>query len=898
MADSITSVSGLVSGIQWRDLVDQLSQVDQSRELDPITQSITAQQKRSGAWASYQLTAQRLQTAAVALRDGTSLNSFLATAAASPTTGRALMSATASTGAVAGTYQVEVLSLARAEKLSGSAFASASAAASLAGDFAVNGRKVSIAASDSLNAIRDKINAVNSGTFASGVTATVLSTANGSSRLVLSSDAPGARGIELLDSSASGGVVQQLGLVDASLVNPSGTTGSATSGGFSSTEIAVGQMLGMSYPAPASIKVGNRTIMLDLERDSLSDLVAKLQAAGIGARTTTTTENGVARSRLQIDAGVSAIPSTNDPTVPDAGSMRTLQMLGMLQGGRSAIAQSVGSTALTDGGGAVASASTLLTDLSANGASANIGAGDQIVFNGRRGDGTAVSLSFAVAPGSTMSDVLAQLNGPSAFGGGSRGATASIGTDGKIHLADGIAGDSQLSLAMSVNKGAQNGGGTTGIGAFGIETVGRVRAVTSGSDAQLRVDGVLMSRSTNNVSDAITGVTLALQQAEVGTTVNVEVKRDTTAALTSAKSLATAYNELIDFVRTNTASGGALAYNSTLKASAAAFTRALLADVVGSSLARPTLAGITLDKAGQLSVDATVFNATLQVNPEGMKSLFALSGSVAGPRLEYIGAGDRTAAGNHEIVVTALATVPSLTGAGSIFPFDANGATRHLSVTDTFSGTSDSITLAGGDDASAIATKLNAMFTSRSMRLTASVSAGQLRIEGTQYGSSAGFRLAYDVGDSSSAAQLGLAAGMLSGSDISGTIDGKSAIGSGQLLTGAAGESADGLVVRYLGSATGGVGRASITVGVGATFARLATGITRAGDGTAPSNMATLDESITRLRTRSSEVIARLDRRKQAMLKQFASMESAMSRIQQQGARISASLTALSNPQR
>ena len=895
MADALSGFSGLASGIQWRDLVDQLSKVDQTRELDPITKQITDSRAQSSAWSSYQATADRLQAAAVALRDGTALSGFLASASASPTTNRALLSATTSAGATAGTYQVEVLDLARAEKLSGAAFASQTAAGGVSGDLAVNGRKVSILASDSLSGIRDKINAVNSGSFASGVTATVLGTASGSSRLVLSSDTPGARGIELVDSAAAGGVAQQLGLVDGSSVNASSTSGSATSSGFSSTEIAIGQMLGMSYPAPASIKVGNRTIMVDLERDSLSSLVAKLQAAGIGARTTTATEGGVTRSRLQIDAGVSAMPSSLDPATPDADSLRTLQMLGLVQGGRSPVAQTVASTALTTGAPAPASAGTLLTDINANGGSANIQAGDNIVLSGRRGDGTAVSLSYSVTATSTMADMLAQLNGASGFGSGVRSASAAIGSDGKVRLTDGTGGDSQLSLSLTVNKSAANGGGSTGIGSFGVETTGRLREVSTGSDARLRVDGVLMTRASNSVTDAIGGVTLALQQAEVGTTVNVDVTRNTDGALTAVKNLASAYNDLMQFVRTNTASTGALAFNGSLKASAGSFTRALLTDVVGASMARPTLAGLSLDKTGKLTVDAGVFTAAIKSDPGGVKALFALSGTVSGAGLEYIGSGDSTKAGSHDVSVTTLATVASITGSGATFPYADGGTVRRLNIADASSGIADSVVLASGDDATSISAKLNTLFQSKSMRLSASVSNGQLKIDGTRYGAAAAFTLGYDAGDVSSATQLGLAPGAYSGTDMVGTIDGTAAVGIGQTLTGGTGSAGDGLIIRYTGAATGAVGSASIAVGVGATFARYTAAITRVGDGTVAANVTALDRSVARLQTRGDTIAGRLDRRKQGLLKQFADMERAMSRIQAQGARIGATLNALSN---
>src|SRR5207253_6364932 len=114
---SISSIQGIASGIQWQDMVDQLIAVDSSRELDPITRALTANQTKSGAWTSYRNIAQALADAATALRDSTAFGAATATGGTSATTGRALYSATAATGAQPGQYQLEVLGLAQSEKI-------------------------------------------------------------------------------------------------------------------------------------------------------------------------------------------------------------------------------------------------------------------------------------------------------------------------------------------------------------------------------------------------------------------------------------------------------------------------------------------------------------------------------------------------------------------------------------------------------------------------------------------------------------------------------------------------------------------------------------------------------------------------------------------------------------
>jgi hypothetical protein len=54
-------------------------------------------------------------------------------------------------------------------------------------------------------------------------------------------------------------------------------SGSAQSGRLSATKIAIASLLGVStYPPPASIKIDGRTVMVDLEADSLSMIAARI----------------------------------------------------------------------------------------------------------------------------------------------------------------------------------------------------------------------------------------------------------------------------------------------------------------------------------------------------------------------------------------------------------------------------------------------------------------------------------------------------------------------------------------------------------------------------------------------------------------------------------------------
>ncbi len=225
MADPISSISGISSGIDFKSLVDQIMTLER-RPAVRMEAAVAANTKRREALDKYREVVAAVQTAAEALKAGTPFDSYSTTASGQDAGGRSLVAAAATAGATPGSYQVEVLALARTQKATaGVGQASAAAPLNLAGGFALrrpDGTAVGtidVAAGDSLTAVRDKINALNAGAAPSGVQATILSAAPGDQRLVLTSTKPGAAaGFVLEDGGA--GVLGALGLDPAGAAPP------------------------------------------------------------------------------------------------------------------------------------------------------------------------------------------------------------------------------------------------------------------------------------------------------------------------------------------------------------------------------------------------------------------------------------------------------------------------------------------------------------------------------------------------------------------------------------------------------------------------------------------------------------------------------------------------------
>ncbi len=613
MATPLSSVQGLASSIQWQDLVTAIMDQEKARTLDPVTNAITAAKTSVDAWTSFQTLTKTLNTSAAALRDG----AVGAVVASGGTTdaGRALLSATAATGATPGSYEAEVLSLARSSKLAGSMFPSATDALGIAGTFIINGKRIVIAATDSLAKVRDAINAATAGSGGTGVSATISTTLTGS-RIVLVSSVAGAAGIELSDGSA--GVLQQLGLVDGTAATSTAQTQSYR---FSSSTTPLGTLLGGDdLPAAATITVGNTSISIDLSVDTLADIQQRITATGVSSSLAAESFNGSNWQRLLVGEPVGAVPG-------DADSARILSLLGLTQPGQWSVAQVLADTsAWTDGGGAATTA-TALSSLSVGGVALSLAAGDTIQISGHRGDGVAVSTSLVLDGTETIDTLLAKLNDASAFGAVTRSATASLSADGKLVLTDGTAGGSQLSLSLSVKRAS---GATASLGQMTTETLGYDRILTRGTDAQVVVDGTLYTRSSNTISDVIPNVTLNLAAAEPGTAVDLSFGRDVTAASTAVQALATAYNAIADFVKAQTAAGAPLAFNSTIRSALRQLSQTLQHDVPGvtGTLTRGALVGLVMDKTGHLQFDQKTFNAAFETNPSDVLAVFGTVNSI------------------------------------------------------------------------------------------------------------------------------------------------------------------------------------------------------------------------------------------------------------------------------
>lgn len=596
---SPTNISGLSTGIQWGDIVDSTVKAFEARQVTPITDRITKRAAQKTAWTKMQGFVETLNTNARAMRR-TGFGGFVATVPPSPSTSRTLLSATAALNATAGRYRVEVLQLADTAKVGGSSVADTGAARALTGSMSINGGTINIVGTDTLADIRTKINDANV-----GVTAAITSEGGTAGRIVLTSTTAGANGLTITD--GAGGMARELGFIDT------------RSKSVSSASMAAATALGLvPSPPEASIRVGSTVITVNLATDSIASIAAKINAASGAASVESEPFGDQTRFRLVVDGNVSAVDG-------DAGSQAVIDALGFAAGRSGSVKQTVQTPAYTSAADATATAATLLVGLKSGGSAANLAAGDAINIRGTRGDGTAVTIGLVVAANDTMQTLLDKINDvTTGFGSGARTATAALGSDGRIRVTDDSGGASRLSLSIAVSRAD---GSTGSLGTASTPVTGRQRELQVGQDAVIRVDGREITRATNNITDAIAGVTLALNTAESGTEIDVTIDRDVKGTVDSVQKFVDSYNEIRKFFDEQRVADAPLYADTLLRGLVGTFQDALRTEVPGNgTYNKMTIAGVTLDRNGILTFSTDTFKKALADKPTEIEALFGFSG--------------------------------------------------------------------------------------------------------------------------------------------------------------------------------------------------------------------------------------------------------------------------------
>lgn len=278
------------------------------------------------------------------------------------------------------------------------------------------------------------------------------------------------------------------------------------------------------------------------------------------------------------------------------------------------------------------------TEYSGSGAAASVNGG---TLNFTYPVGSAkTAFSVTIGANATLANVRDAINGAA----GNNGVTASI-----INVNSTVTPGTTISKLVlnSKDTGTANGfsvgvttadAAGTGLNVLDTATPANYSTVAA-ADANIKVDGLAATRSSNTISDVLPGVTLNLQSAAVGTVVNLGVTLDTTAISKTIGDFVTAYNSFNTTTHSlgkygGTSAGstnGALLGDATLRNVTSQLRQDTSTPVTSATSGYNSLAmiGISIDKTGVMSLDSTKLTAALTANLSAVSDVFTSTNGVA-----------------------------------------------------------------------------------------------------------------------------------------------------------------------------------------------------------------------------------------------------------------------------
>jgi len=501
-------------------------------------------------------------------------------------------------------------------------------AGNVSGSFELNGIQIDVLTTDTLESLRDKINAAGT-----GATAKIIDNGGGSYQLAITSDdaaqqvAVGAEtnnvladlGISLDGGTSFQNVLSdtQDVLADLAISNDGGGT---LLNVLSDTNDVLAD-LGISADGGATFQnVLKASAKAKLKADGLIDAAA-YQSAAVATATTAYNVAGTLAIKLPDSSNHNVVVDVTDTptTLRDTiNADPTLQAAGI---SASLVTQNDGTVKLeirksaltTDDPGSV------LSQKLADPAVTQIGVTDNLTFSFTGGQ----IAQIAVAATDTLNDIRDNINNDVDLQ--AAGVSAQVVADGANYKLV-VQHDSKLTVS-----------GATGLGMAKPE--------------------LIIERDSNTISDVLTGITLTLFQAEVGTTVKLDVEQNLSQVKSAVVNFVDAYNAIKVFINAQglvdpatgqkSADAGPLFGNSALSTVEQNLARILglgaqnitdglrvLAEVGiiftdNNSLEDPTF-------ADTLEIDETVLDEALLNKPEEFRRLFAFDFTASDPRVALL----------------------------------------------------------------------------------------------------------------------------------------------------------------------------------------------------------------------------------------------------------------------
>ena len=262
---------------------------------------------------------------------------------------------------------------------------------------------------------------------------------------------------------------------------------------------------------------------------------------------------------------------------------------------------------------------------------------------------------------------------------GLRLAINNLGLDVKASFLNDGSDTVPVRLLISGNLTGATGAVTMSYSKDSIYPVDEISFTTTqeAKNASFSIDGVSISKSSNTVSDVISGAALKLQSAGSGT---ISLSTDTNAITTKVSDFVDEYNEISLFLSeqlaldSETEETGVLFGNFAVQNLQQIFRSSISSKVTGITGDYTYLSqiGITTNPDGTLILDTDELSDALIDDIQNVSQLFSSKGTVTHSSVTYVGFTSDTEPGYYDLQVSS--NVPQLSNSGASTFVNASGS--------------------------------------------------------------------------------------------------------------------------------------------------------------------------------------------------------------------------------
>ncbi|PUA26380.1 MAG: flagellar hook protein [Cellvibrio sp. 79] len=470
-----------------------------------------------------------------------------------------------------------------------------------------------------------------------------------------------------------------------------------------------------------------------------------------------------------------------------------------------------------------------------------------------------------------------------------------------IGISASIVGDGgSYRLLLTSKSGAKNeieitateDAGALGLAKFNFnETTRNMTQQQEGLDAKVRVNGLLVSRESNQIKDVIDGLEFDLFGASLTETVSVSINEDKSVGEKAIRDFVAAYNTFKTEVEKLVGFDSELKDFGSLKTDPLAKNlmqgiRNFLSSAVpglGDGFTALSSLGIRTERDGSLKIiedeENTGFRAAIDKHYDLVRDLFVPKKTSTAANIELTKYTAQSKPGTYDVVITQQPSKGKNTGAAMAitFPLDTTGKDYNFKL--KLDGVESAvITIPAGKTyasegalAADIQSLINLDTNIKEMKssVAVSVDAGKLVFTSDSYGSTSKVEF---TAVSSDMADLGISVSTgTAGTDVGGTVAGKAAFGYGNVLLPALGTDAEGLSMTIQPGATS--GKITFSRGLAGGLSNLVNDYLKSS-GVIKDRETTITKDIKKVEDDETALTRRSDAYRARLMSQFQAMET------------------------